>query len=143
MCRSLPKTLGIGKNGPQVIHDAKQHVGGYAIFVTSLPGPPIETSALIRENGAGGGAVGRQHHLEGIALDLVGNGAKPCKARAAVETGLRDDERRALAGLLVTGLWVKVELHDVAGLGNVGRHQTSRPRGRPVSHSSGRVADGT
>ena len=101
---------------------------------SNLPGKPIQTLQLFGKNRFVGSPVRRQQNLERIALDLRGDWADQGEANLLVVSAWRDNECRTAAGLLVPGLPIELEPHDIAAIRNV-RLVTTRLPDRQVARS--------
>src|SRR5206468_7092782 len=91
------------------------------------------------ENDAGDLAARRQGHFEWITLYLTRDRAGNCQPGLRVVNTRRQDKRRTPPTLLVTGLRIKREPDQIAGVWNVrASYHASSPTGVPQSLSSWR-----
>ena len=75
---------------------------------------PVEALHLIGENHARNGVIGRERHLEGIALDSRGDGAQKREAAFLVIASRADDQRGAAADLIGARAVITQALDDRA-----------------------------
>ena len=101
---------------------------------------PVEVLDVVREDHAGDLAARRQRHLEWIALYVSRDGAGNRQPCLRVVDARREDERRTASALLVAGLRITRQPHQIAGVWNVrASYHASWPTGVPQSLSSWRL----
>ena len=89
----------------------------YLYFVLGMPFSPIKALDLICQNCAR--ARARNHHFEGIILNLRRHRATDHETRLHVARGGAQHNCGPLRSLFMSGLWIEADPHNVTGVGHI------------------------
>lgn len=78
---------------------------------TCVARPPIQTSDLVRQNGACNRHARRDHDFERVAFDLVGDRTEDCQTDPAIVGDRRQNNRRSSSCLFVARLRSETDSH--------------------------------
>src|SRR5436309_15130238 len=118
-------------------HCLSQYLSCYPANAPRFSRSPVEASQLVRENDPRHLQTTRQGDLERIALHLGRYWTAQRQTNTTVVGNWRDNQRRTMPRLLVTGLWIELKPDQITSARNIGgRHyHASRPTASPVAVS--------